>query len=132
MSNSRNGLLTAMSIIMIVVGCLQLALGLIVANIGGIIAIAGAGANADVLVSIGILIIVLALIVGVCNLVAGILTVQRRGLGFGKFVSIAAIVIALVFMIVFAVAGADTGVIWLCTIGLAVSILYLVGIVRAG
>ena len=120
-----------MSVVMIVIGCLQLAGGIIVANIGGLVAIAGASANAEILVSIGILIIVLALIVGICNLLAGILTVQRRGLGFGMFVSIAAVVIALVALIVFSIAGADGSAVWLCFISLAISILYLIGIVRA-
>ncbi|MBD5559755.1 MAG: hypothetical protein HDQ87_05270 [Clostridia bacterium] len=132
MPNHRTtGLLTAMSIVMIVVGCLQLAGGLITANIGGLVTIAGAGSGAEILVTVGIMIIVLSLIVGIFSLVSGILTLQRRGLGFGMFVSIAAIVIELVFMIVFLIAGSDTSAVAMCLISFVISILYLIGIVRA-
>lgn len=119
-----------MSVVVIIVACLQLAGGIIIASLGGVVILAGAGAQSELLVTLGVLIIAVALTAGIFNLIAGILTLQRRGLGFGMFVSIATIIVALVIMMVFAIAEASAGII-ICLITLILAILYLVGITKA-
>lgn len=129
MSGNRSGLLTFMSVVMIVIACLQLAGGTFIASVGGFVTLAGAGSQSALLVTLGVLIIATGLIAGIFNLISGILTLQRRGLGFGMFVSIATMVISLVFAIVFGIGGSGFGVaFWMIT--LIVATLYLIGIIR--
>lgn len=130
MSNRASGLLTAMSTVFIILGCLELIGGLLTANIGGLVAIAGAGAGSSLLVTLGVLIITLSLIVGVSDLISGILTLRRRGLGFAMFVTVATIVVAVVFLFVFLLAGAHVSAVILTLITLVLAVLYLISVVQ--